>query len=159
MKEKFLVIFIFMLFLGTIINTSGNPDLITDNDNIIFEKKLNGQKYKVYLSGKCYSIGGNESTFIDGPLRINLHWIDYDFKYEILEKLLPWALYEKLRLNLIIVDGKIQLINASNVILENFTGWAPGMYCLPKCIFPLTRIRVFGVCDRIMILTNGPPPT
>jgi len=121
---------------------------------------MNEQKYTVYLSGKYFSVGGNETSFFGGPFRTNLHWIDYGFEpYEFIKKLLPWSIYEKLRLTICIIDGKIQFLNSSCIILENFTGWAPGAYGIIKCYIPLTRVRVFGVCDRITILPMGPPPS
>jgi hypothetical protein len=153
MKKKVIGIFVFLLLICTIFTVSGQINDISDNAKIVYEKKLGGQKYTVYISGKCFAIGGNESTFDDGPFRINLHWIDYSFEpYVFLGKLFPNSIYEKLRVILFIVDGEIQFLNASYIILENFTGWAPGKYSLIKSLIPLARVRVFGVCDKITIL-------
>jgi len=122
---------------------------------------MDDQKHTVYMSGKCFSIGGNESSFY-GLFRTNLHWISYTFEpNKIFEGSLPKLIsdiIDSFRVNLIVVDGEMQILGKTHVVLENFTGWAPGINWLLKSFIPFARIRVFGVCDKITIWPGGIPP-
>ncbi|UCF13280.1 MAG: hypothetical protein JSW06_03205 [Thermoplasmatales archaeon] len=158
MKNKLIGIFVCMLLIGTVLTVGGQAVNISNNDKIVYEKRMDGQKHTVFASGKCFGIGGNESS-MTGLFRVNLHWISYRFEpNQLLHRILPRFMYDLLRGNLIIVDGEMQILNGSFVIIENFTGWAPGINWMLKSFIPLTRVRVFGVCDKITIWPGGIPP-
>ena len=158
MKKEIVGIFVCMLLIGTVLTVGGQTVNISDNEKIVYEKRMDSQKHTVFMSGKCFSIGGNESSF-KGLFRINLHWISYRFEPNIILKdFLPRSIYDLLGRNLIIVDGEMHILSSSFVILENFTGWAPGMLWMLKSFIPLARVRVFGVCDKITIWPGGVPP-
>ena len=161
MKKKIIGIFVCMLLIGTVLTVGGQTVNISDNEKIVYEKRMNGQKHTVYISGKCFGIGGDISS--KGYFKINEPWISYRFEpHPRLEAILPSSIYDLLRGNLIIVDGEMQFLNSSFVILENLTGWAPGMtgadLWMKKSFIPCVRVRVFGVCDKITIWPGGVPP-
>ena len=158
MMKKVIGIFVCMLLIGTVLTVWGQTVNISDNEKIVYEKRMDGQKHTVFMSGKCFGIGGNESS-MSGLFRVNLHWISYRFEpNKLLKGIIPRFIYDLLRGNLIIVDGEMQILNSSFVIIENFTGWAPGIKWMLKSFIPGARIRVFGVCDKITVWPGGVPP-
>jgi len=151
LKRKRICIFVCMLLICTIFSVTGRINKSDDNKEIVFEKRLDGKKHAVFLSGKCYGIGGNASSF-NGFFRKNLHHILYRFEpNKSLQDLLPKKILDLIRVNLFIIDGDFHIINSSSIRLENFTGWGPGIDWLQKSFIPLARVRVFGVCDKITI--------
>jgi hypothetical protein len=157
MMKKTIGIVVCILLICTVFTVVGQTVNISNDEKIVYQRDMDGQKHTLFMSGKCFGIGGNESSF-KGLFRKNLHWISYSFGTHmiLLETILPKSLYERItdsfKGNLIIVDGEMHILNSSFVILENFTGWAPGSVWLLKSFIPFARIRVFGVCNKITIL-------
>ena len=95
MKKKLIGIFVCMLLIGTVLTVGGQTVNISDNEKIVYEKRMNGQKHTVYISGKCFGIGGDISS--KGYFKINEPWISYRLCEELflLAEIQPLHQYQR----------------------------------------------------------------